>query len=94
MLRRVMPKARTGKRVSAVLRKLAKRHGRKKLQRFYYDDPLAYVMPYIEYVRMCGTHVGYRAFVRVDEAQLFVQELVPSSIVACPHRIDAPLQND
>lgn len=75
-----MTKARSRKRrfnpeVDAMLRKLARRFGRKTLQRFRYDDPCAYVMSFADYVRMCGTHVGYSAFVREDVVRLFVQRL-------------------
>lgn len=57
------------------LKTLARRHGKKKLQRWFYDDPSPFVMSLAEYVRMCGTWLGYRAFVRDDEAQEFVYRL-------------------
>jgi hypothetical protein len=57
------------------LRKLAKRYGVNTLRRWRYDERLAWVMSLADYVRMFGTHVGYRPFVRVDESMLFVQML-------------------
>lgn len=66
---------RTDPKIEARLKTLAHRYGRKKLQGWFYDDPPPFVMSLAAYVRMCGTWVGYRAFVREDEAQEFVYGL-------------------
>jgi hypothetical protein len=75
-----MPKGRTGKRAydpatNAILRKLAKRYGRNRLQHFRYDDPLGYVMSLLDYIRTFGTDRRYRAFIREDVVREFVQGL-------------------
>jgi hypothetical protein len=65
----------TRAKINARLRGFAKQYGANTLRRWRHDEPLAWVMSLADYVHTFGTDRGYRAFVRIDEAMLFVQLL-------------------
>jgi hypothetical protein len=59
----------------ALVRGLGGYLGRLRLQKYFHDDPRAYVMSREDYARIFGSEDGYGEFVREARVRAFIQSL-------------------